>query len=658
MTELQSSDRKLKQACIDLEERTNTITKLTDALRNLEEEKGHMNSEINMLEQQLQDEQENSDKKSSRMNKLEKDTRDLRVQLEQKLEMISDYEDQIQQREQDMDQQTQLVAELDSEVKRLQITQSQAQCESDDTSKHLQKVLYESKAKEEMIEDLKDSLRVTETLDERQLELQQRVSQVARLDQTIKEHHNEMEQRIQKLDSTLRKYEAEIQERTVQISDLDDRLQETQLQLKETKMLYHQTDTLAQKQQIELQSKTAKLDELEKLTDRQKLQIDELKDENVEITQELRLTREQLQQQHGEFMATRRMLSQTNRENEKITREYEEIANKQQSRETDTVRLAEELGAARAREKHNQAKISSEVDQMNGEINQIKARHQEEEQFEKLQDQLEEINNEMEAKKKVVNAANESLILKDAEIARLQARMSGFERSMTSFRAIESLNQTGVGNQSVFQSSGVDIVKRPLSGESLIQGDNTRNSAEFLRTYSDFIPSKDGPSSLHSFNNRLIENGHHHFQTEDKNVDNIPHMILPESSDENFHQSGKSGGHLGNLSDAELFSAHQGLQHSALISHQNQKTTSKHSMKKGKVQKTGRSSDHLPGEHIIDPETAVGKYHSDPIEYSEEESPEKCMHDLHERLRANEIRQQMIEEQLQSLDEECDTNSV
>lgn len=189
--------------------------------------------------------------------------------------------------------------------------------------------------------------------------------------------------------------------------------------------------------------------------------------------------------------------------------------------------------------------------------------------------------------------------LQDAEIARLQARMSGFERSMTSFRAIESLNQTGVGNQSVFQSSGVDMVNRPLSGESLIQGDNTRHSAEFLRTYSDFIPSKDGPSSLHSFNNRLIENGHHHFQTVDKNVDNIPHMILPESSDENYHQSGKSGGHLGNLSDAELFSAHQGHQHSALISHQNQKTSSKHSTKKGKVQKTGRLSDHLPGEHII-----------------------------------------------------------
>lgn len=35
------------------------------------------------------------------------------------------------------------------------------------------------------------------------------------------------------------------------------------------------------------------------------------------------------------------------------------------------------------------------------------------------------------------------------------------------------------------------------------------------------------------------------------------------------------------------------------------------------------------------------------------------MYDLQERLRANELRQQLIEEQLQSLDDECDTaNSI
>jgi len=39
------------------------------------------------------------------------------------------------------------------------VTQGQTQSEADDTSKQLQKVLYECKAKEEMIEDLKDTLR-------------------------------------------------------------------------------------------------------------------------------------------------------------------------------------------------------------------------------------------------------------------------------------------------------------------------------------------------------------------------------------------------------------------------------------------------------------------------------------------------------------------
>ena len=55
------------------------------------------------------------------------------------------------------------------------------------------------------------------------------------------------------------------------------------------------------------------------------MKLEEQKEENVEITQELRLTREQLQQQHADFMSCRRELAQANRDQERYQRELEEI---------------------------------------------------------------------------------------------------------------------------------------------------------------------------------------------------------------------------------------------------------------------------------------------------------------------------------------------
>ncbi|KAK3087562.1 hypothetical protein FSP39_007553 [Pinctada imbricata] len=503
MTEGQVLERKLKQACEDLENRTATINQLTDSLREFEEEKKNMNEEITMLGQQLQDEQESNDEKAKRIGKLEKDIRDLRVQVEQKVEIIHDFEDQVQQKEDDMQQQVHLVHDLDDEVKRLKVSIEQSQKHNTDTEQQLRKVIYEDKAKDEMIEDMKESLRKTqeelnyrkeevrdlkETLEDRQRELQQRVMQVTQLDLTVKEQHNEMEGRIQKLDSTLSKYEAEIKQRTKQIADLDDRLQETQTLLREKTLMYQQMEQQCQKQQIELQSKSAKLEELEKTVERQRNKLEEQKEENVEVTQELRLTREQLQQQHGEFMGTRRQLAQTNRENERLTREVEESRAIQQTRDADAARLAEELGAAKARESQAETRLNSETRLLSQEMENLKKHHREEmedlqqsldslmtdkarlerefeekvshtadleahyqQQFEILQKELEEIQTEMQTKKQMAIAANETLILKDAEIARLQTRISGMERSVLSARNVDSFQADT--HTSVYQSS-------------------------------------------------------------------------------------------------------------------------------------------------------------------------------------------------------------
>jgi hypothetical protein len=204
---------------------------------------------------------------------------------------------------------------------------------------------------------------------------------------------------------------------------------------------------------------------------------------------------------------------------------------------------------------------------------------------------------------------------------------------------MDSFNHSFVGNHSVYQSSGIDP-NRPSMDANFVQNDNVHSSVEFLRSRSDFIPSKDDVKGGHSehisviHEKQSIENGHHTSQMDEnqrdlvEHADYIPQVILPDSSEENHGHGERTVGQMRNVSNPEFFSGPQGIKNSAADINQNQYISSKHCVKPGKhgkVQKHGRTSDHLPGEHIIEPETAVGKYQSDPIVFnmSDKKSPEK-----------------------------------
>ncbi|XP_048774009.2 coiled-coil domain-containing protein 18-like isoform X2 [Ostrea edulis] len=711
MTESQMTEKKLKQACEDLEHRTVTINKLTDALRELEVEKKNMNEEINMLEQQLQDEQEGNDDKVKRMSKLEKDIRDLRVQLEQKIEIVNDYEDQIQKKTEDMDQQTQLVSDLDSEVKRLQVSQKQAIEQSEDTSDKLQKVVRENQAKEEMIEDMKDTLRKTqeelnekrhevhelsEAIEDRQRELQQRTSQVNELSATVKEQHTEMKQRIMTLESSLQKYELEIQERTKQIAELDDKLQQTQSQLGEMTLQYRHADQQCKKQSLELQSKTAKLQELEKTVERHHFKLEEQKDENVEVTQELRLTREQLQQQHKEFLSTRRQLAQVNRENERLTREMEEINIVRQTRETDTARLEEELGATKAREIQAETRLNAEIRLRSEEMERAREEHQvlvdelqrsishlsedkekiERElekkmiqikeleihyqaQFDILQKELENIQDEMIAKKELASVANESLIIKDSEIARLRAKISGMERTMA------SLNMSNNNNsESVYQSSmiGAEVVKRRQGSENQSEVDSQESRSAPVspaarrrilkepystagKLHGEFHEPEDDTALYMLPVPRDVKSGESkrtqqvHFK--DGDTDEFDEVLNEEEVKWVKSNLGRNNA----VSKTPLRS--KGVPRAS--DRINNKDFRNLAAQKGK----GRKSDHLPGEFEIEPMTAVRMYKSP--HYTEQGKVDTDsahgIYELQEKLRANEMRQKLIDQQLKHLDD-------
>lgn len=88
--------------------------------------------------------------------------------------------------------------------------------------------------------------------------------------------------------------------------------------------------------------------------------------------------REQLQTQHSEFLSTRRELGAVRRECERLSKELEEVMKVQRSKDQDTARLSEELGASQARTAQAEARLLAETNRLQREKQELQACHREE----------------------------------------------------------------------------------------------------------------------------------------------------------------------------------------------------------------------------------------------------------------------------------------
>ncbi|KAK6196234.1 hypothetical protein SNE40_001496 [Patella caerulea] len=691
-TEIEELERKLHQACLDLEQKTKDVNDHLHVIRDYQEEKKELTSELQIAEEKLEEEQKANRASGPKISKLEKEVRDLRVQLEQKIEIISDFEEQRKMREEDMSQQLGLVSNLDSHILKLKADIHKIEDSKAELERQLQKMKYEAQAKSQLLDDTQDMLSKTEnelrernievdelrqSLDERQKELDERVQQLNTLSCTIKDTHEEMEKRMGKLNDTLHKYEIEIKDRTKQIADLDDTLHQTRSQLQETTLNRKQADQLAQRQQMELQATSAKLSELQKMTERQKHRLEEQKEENVDITQELRLTREQLQQQHGELMLTRRELAQAHREQERLMRELEDTNVASQHQESDTVRLAEELGTARAREAWAETKLTAEVQQLTGELddarfqlekevskgkdsekeikslkNQLKeavesksreVRELDEDykdQLIKAHDELDCLQNELLTRKQVIDVANETIVIKEAEITRLQTRISGYERA--------ALSQV---------LKPKETVKPEAKYPTLVTSSNQQQGQVTLtQTEPERLTNQNG-----QIESEARHNGHAMFQTQNFHQKQFYIEGLSEISGENIlpphiamNRENPSFQTLSNGLEQRPpvrvlnFDSEQNTNHSqALLQMSNGSMILPHPS--NRISESGE----YPYIHS-DPVTAVGVYQTTEDDLTM--SPENCYQDIRERLRCNALRQQMIEHELKMMDSEENVN--
>uniref|UniRef100_A0A8C4VTD3 Coiled-coil domain containing 18 n=1 Tax=Gopherus evgoodei TaxID=1825980 RepID=A0A8C4VTD3_9SAUR len=470
--ELRKAEGKLRIASQEADLKRQKVAELTSTIGQIKLEMDQCKDDLIGMEKELVHLRRDGETKTVQLSHLEMTLEDTQSELNKKTQ-----QDKLLQSETGQKDALHRIEELEAELQNahgeLKITLRQLQ-ELRDVLQNAQFSLEEKYAaikdltaelrhcKDEIEDKKQELLDMDQALKERNWELKQRAAQVTQLDMTIREHRGEMEQKIIRLEGSLEKTELEIKERNKQIESLDCKLQHSKDEHREKEFELLQRDQEINQLKKEIERKQHRITDIEKvMKDQEKCIADQYK-EALDLGQQLRLEREQMQHIHLELLETRRLLVQAQRETDRLLQELEEMNCLSQEKDARANRLAEELGAAQAREAQLQAKMQAEIKKLSSEVDLLKEAYEQEKlahqtnqerwqtstdsqksgshhlsgQLQQLKQELEEaqdtVNNlqqQLQARNEMVQAANEALLVKESEVTRLQTRISGHERT-------------------------------------------------------------------------------------------------------------------------------------------------------------------------------------------------------------------------------------
>ncbi|XP_011923334.1 PREDICTED: coiled-coil domain-containing protein 18 isoform X6 [Cercocebus atys] len=474
---LRKMEEKCESAAHEADLKRQKVIELTSTARQVKLEMDQYKEELSKMEKEIMHLKRDGENKAMHLSQLDMILDQTKTELEKKTNAVKELEklqhsteteltEALQKREALETELQNAHGELKSTLRQLQelrdvLQKAQLSLEEKYTTiKDLTAELRECKME---IEDKKQELlEMDQALKERNWELKQRAAQVTHLDMTIREHRGEMEQKIIKLEGTLEKSELELKECNKQIESLNDKLQNAKEQLREKEFIMLQNEQEISQLKKEIERTQQRMKEMESVMKEQEQYIATQYKEAIDLGQELRLTREQVQNSHTELAEARRQQVQAQRETERLSSELEDI--KQLSKEKDAHgnHLAEELGASKVREAHLEARMQAEIKKLSAEVESLKEAyhmemisHQENhakwkisadsqktsvqqlnEQLEKAKLELEEaqdtvsnLHQQVQDRNEVIEAANEALLTKESELTRLQAKISGHEKA-------------------------------------------------------------------------------------------------------------------------------------------------------------------------------------------------------------------------------------
>ncbi|XP_058887560.1 coiled-coil domain-containing protein 18-like isoform X4 [Acipenser ruthenus] len=502
--ELGNTEEKLRKVCQESEDKERQMKMEMDDCRN----------KLTEVEKELLKLRRDSNTKASQLDLLECTLHETQGQLDKKSDLVVDLEEKLHRSEADRRNSLQRTQLLEAQLMKVRGELVDTMGQLQELSDMLQKTQLSVGEKEAAIEKLATELReckgeledrnnelldMDQALKERQWELKQRAGQITKLDVTVRDHKNEMEQKIIGL-------EAEVKEGQKLIESLEEKLQFAKKQLQEKHMFEKDSLELTrdqlQRTQLELQEarrqggqlvqeldktnqeKVGLLDEIQELIKTHLREKNKFEMEALELEKQVRLAREQLQHTHLE-------LQEAGRQGERLAQELDETIQLSQEKEVNTIRLAEELGATQARSRQVEVQMQAKLKALQEEMEQLQEAHRQEllglqesqakllmstgtlssslkSTQDNLNERLHEIKRELEEAERnilnlqaelhirdgVIQAANEALVIKESEVARLQAKISSYERTvgLQNTSSLSMLSFVGQSNAHVNES--------------------------------------------------------------------------------------------------------------------------------------------------------------------------------------------------------------
>ncbi|KAJ8406323.1 hypothetical protein AAFF_G00305540 [Aldrovandia affinis] len=433
--ELRMREQREQEASQEAQMKERQVVKLTSSLTQLTAEMSQCRGELTEMELELLRLRRDSSTKASQLNQVEQTLQETQGMLEKKSELVMDLEEKLHRSEMDRRNSLQRAQLLEGQLQTvrgelagtldhlqelrdvLQRTQLTAE-EREAAMEKLAEELRESKS--ELEERNHEVLDMDTALKERQEELQKRALQLNQLDVAIREHKLEMERKILHLQRALERSEQEVQERHKQVEFLSERLEMARTQLNEKENL--EMDALDQGQQLRLcreqlqrtaqeqQELRSHCEGLARELDSSVQLVHEREAQARQAAQERAATEAQAVQKEAGLQAT---VASLHKELERVKEEHHvEVSSLQQSR-AQLLKVSE----------HSRSSQEQRAGQLAEQVQRLRA------QLEEAQDSVARLQGELYKCKQQLQSASDALHIKEAEVSRLQTKISGRDRA-------------------------------------------------------------------------------------------------------------------------------------------------------------------------------------------------------------------------------------
>ncbi|XP_073499310.1 coiled-coil domain-containing protein 18 isoform X2 [Phyllobates terribilis] len=392
LVDVKAAEEKLQVANKELSCKTHQVHEFSETIRQVSTELDLCKEKLSRTERQLVTATTDAESKSDKLSQLELMLQRIEIDLSDKTQLAL-LQERVTTAENELIRKREIELELQNNIKHveeLQETLTKTHLSVEEKEVIIQTLREELRTcKTEMEERDHELLDMDQALKDRNWELKQRAAQLTQLDISIREHKVELQQKISQLESSLKKSELETQDHIKQISTLDEKLQYALDQLHEKDFEVLQKYQHITQLQKENEKKQRTITEMEQSLREQQKYISEQQQEGKDLGQQVRLAQEHMQVSQIELLETRQQLAEAQKESDRLTRKLEER----------DLLSREEL----QHRKHD---------------------------LDLAQDTIGHLKTELEARNEVIKATNEVLILKESELTRLKARISGYERSL------------------------------------------------------------------------------------------------------------------------------------------------------------------------------------------------------------------------------------